>query len=82
MIQQIRKIGNSSGIIIPKTMLDKCEMIDNVNMEVVQGMIIIKPIHQQPRENWDSKFKEVNKVNAPDDNFFEGVVNEFDLDEW
>ncbi len=61
MIQQIRKIGNSSGIIIPKSMLDNCNISDTVELEVVRDMIVIKPIKKTRRENWDLLFKEANK---------------------
>jgi antitoxin MazE len=83
MIQQIRKIGNSSGIIIPKPMLDKCRISENVSLEIVEDMIIIKPLNKKPRENWDLMFKEANAGNEEiEENYFEGVTNEFDIDEW
>jgi antitoxin MazE len=83
MIQQIRKIGNSSGIIIPKSMLDRCEISDEVNMEVVKGMIIIKSVRKQVRENWDVLFKEANKRNPTrEKDLFDGIPNEFDKNEW
>lgn len=83
MIQQLRKIGNSSGIIIPKTMLDSCEINDNVEMEVIQNMIIIKPLRKKARENWDSKFKQANSgIDGSEIDLFDGITNDFDLHEW
>jgi antitoxin MazE len=83
MIQQIRKIGNSSGIIIPKSMLDTCDISDSVEMEVVRDMIIIKPIRKKARDNWEQLFKEANQKNqSKEEDLFEGISNEFDKNEW
>lgn len=83
MIQQIRKIGNSSGIIIPKSMLDKCDISNEVNMEVVKDMIIIKSVRKKVRGNWDVLFKEANKKNpSREEDLFDGISNEFDNNEW
>ncbi len=83
MIQQIRKIGNSSGIIIPKSMLDNCNISDTVELEVVRDMIVIKPIKKTRRENWDLLFKEANKKNQTiEEDLFNGITSEFDMNEW
>lgn len=83
MIQQIRKIGNSSGIIIPKSMLDNCNISDSVELEVVRDMIVIKPIKKTRRENWDLLFKEANKKNQTiEEDLFNGITSEFDKNEW
>jgi antitoxin MazE len=83
MIQQIRKIGNSSGIIIPKSMLDNCNISDTVELEVVRDMIVIKPIKKTRRENWDLLFKEANKKNQTiEEDLFNGITSEFDKNEW
>ncbi|HMR89221.1 MAG TPA: AbrB/MazE/SpoVT family DNA-binding domain-containing protein [Saprospiraceae bacterium] len=83
MIQQIRKIGNSSGIIIPKSMLDNCKISDTVELEVVRDMIVIKPIKKKRRENWDLLFKEANKKNQTiEEDLFNGITSEFDKNEW
>lgn len=83
MIQQIRKIGNSSGIIIPKSMLDNCNISDTVELEVVRDMIVIKPIKKKGRENWDLLFKEANKKNQTiEEDLFNGITSEFDKNEW
>lgn len=83
MIQQIRKIGNSSGIIIPKSMLDNCNISDTVELEVVRDMIVIKPIKKTRRENWDLLFKEANKKNQTiEEDLFNGITSEFDKKEW
>lgn len=83
MIQQIRKIGNSSGIIIPKAMLDSCDISDSVEMTIVKDMIILKPVSKVTREDWDSLFREANKkFTQKEKDLFEGINNDFDIHEW
>ena len=82
MIQQIRKIGNSSGIIIPKSMLVNCDITEAVELEVVNNMIIIKPLKKKARENWDQMFSLANENCNLDDDLFEGIQSEFDKNEW
>lgn len=45
METQIRKVGNSKGIIIPKSMIEKYHLIDRVIITEENNCIIIKPIH-------------------------------------
>lgn len=82
MLQKIRKIGNSSGIIIPKSMLYKCEISETVVLEVVKDMIIIKPARKKPRDNWDLLFKEANNNQIQEEDLFDGLVSDFDKNEW
>ena len=42
MIQTIRKIGNSSGVLIPKTMLVSCGITDEVEIEVLGDSIMLR----------------------------------------
>jgi len=44
-------IGNSRGIRIPKAMIDQVGLVDEVELEVVDGAIVIRRKHR-PREGW------------------------------
>ena len=50
----IRKLGNSSGVIIPKPMLAEIGVAvgDMVDLSLEDGRIAISPIKRQPREGW------------------------------
>jgi antitoxin MazE len=50
----IRKLGNSSGVIIPKSMLAEIGIAvgDTVDLSLEGGRIAITPIKKQPREGW------------------------------
>lgn len=60
MKTKIVKIGNSRGIRIPKSLIDESGLKSEVDLEVLDGQIIIKSISQS-RESWDSLFKKMAK---------------------
>ena len=50
----IRKLGNSSGVIIPKIMLAEIGVAagDTVDLSLEDGRITIIPLKRRPREGW------------------------------
>jgi antitoxin MazE len=56
MKAQIIKIGNSKGIRIPKVVLEQAQIADQVEMEVVNKQIVIKP-STRPRQGWKEAFQ-------------------------
>ncbi len=52
MQTNIRKIGNSRGVLIPAALLAACEIDDAVEMRVENNRIIIEPIAPQHRQGW------------------------------
>ena len=52
MQTNIRKIGNSRGVLIPAASLAACEIGDSVDMRVENNRIIIEPIAPQHRQGW------------------------------
>jgi antitoxin MazE len=52
-------IGNSRGIRLSKTILDRYNIIDRVDLELRKNHIHIKPL-SQPRKGWDKAFTEMN----------------------
>jgi antitoxin MazE len=59
MVIQLIKIGNSKGIILPKTMLTQIQVIDEIEIETVNDSIIIKPSKPNNRSNWEEAIKKV-----------------------
>ena len=55
MKTQIVKIGNSKGIRIPKPILKQCNLDADVELEVRNEGLLIKPA-KTPRHNWDQSF--------------------------
>ncbi len=61
MKTKIVKIGNSRGIRIPKSFIDESGLKSEVELEINEGKIIIKPI-TKPREVWEMAFRKMAKV--------------------
>jgi antitoxin MazE len=55
----IIQIGNSRGIRLNKTILDKYGIRDMVDLELRKNHIHIKSL-SQPRKGWDKAFMEMN----------------------
>ncbi len=84
MKAKLIQIGNSRGIRIPKTLLSQTGIVEEINMEVEENRIIIEPVKQNFRSNWNVLFKEMAEKN--EDELFdeESLVNQtsFDETEW
>jgi antitoxin MazE len=50
----VRKLGNSSGVIIPKSLLAEAGVAvgDAVDMTLVEGRIILAPVERRARAGW------------------------------
>ena len=60
MKTKVVKIGNSRGIRIPKSIIDESGLKSDVELEVIDGQIIIKSLSKN-RSSWDSAFKKMAK---------------------
>ncbi len=49
------RIGNSRGIRIPKPLIDLCRLGDEVELEVRNQELTIRPL-RAPRQGWDAAF--------------------------
>lgn len=54
MRASVRKMGNSSGVIIPKPILNELGVKagDKVEMTLEDGRVVLAPIARNPREGW------------------------------
>ena len=62
-------IGNSKGIRLSKTLIEKYNITDKVELLLEKDYIIIKP-KSQPRKNWDKAFQKMHE-NGDDELFVE-----------
>jgi antitoxin MazE len=74
------KIGNSRGIRFSKTMIDKYNISDTVDLILEKGQIVIKPL-SRPRKGWEKAFKEMSE-NGDDQLLFPDVFEDENLEEW
>jgi antitoxin MazE len=63
----VRKLGNSSGVIIPKSLLDEAGVAagDAVDLTLEDGRIVLVPIRRQARAGWAAASKSL--AEAEDD---------------
>lgn len=52
------KIGNSQGIRIPKVVVDQLGLAHDVELEVQEGQLVIRPAHQA-RLGWEEQFRQM-----------------------
>jgi antitoxin MazE len=58
MRARIVKIGNSQGIRIPKPLLEQLKIKEDVDIEVENNRITIRPV-SNPRVGWDDAFRKM-----------------------
>lgn len=81
MIVKIRKIGNSQGVLIPKSLLTQCAIEENAIVEVKDHKIVISPVAHEKRKGWAAAFATMAK-NGDDSGEFPDVFEDENLDEW
>ncbi|MFH1161335.1 MAG: AbrB/MazE/SpoVT family DNA-binding domain-containing protein [bacterium] len=73
-------IGNSKGIRLTKTLLEKYEIKDKVELILEKGRIILKPI-AKPRQGWEKSFQRMHE-NGDDKLLIDDIFNDENLEEW
>ena len=58
METKIIQIGNSKGLRLSKTLLEKYQIGEFVNLRLEESCIVIEPVIK-PRNNWSKAFKEM-----------------------
>lgn len=76
----IIKIGNSKGFRIPKTILERYNISDKIEMILEKGQIILRPI-SEPRKGWDKAFQRMSEE-GDDQLLFDDVFEDENFDEW
>ena len=73
----IVQVGNSKGIRLSKTLLDKYQITNKVELVLENDYIILKPV-TEPRKNWENAFAEMHKNG--DDKLLIDIL--FDDEKW
>lgn len=74
------KIGNSKGIRLSKTLLNRYNIKDSVDLIMDKGQIILKPI-SKPRKGWEKAFEKMAE-NGDDKLLIDDVFDDENLEEW
>jgi antitoxin MazE len=73
-------IGNSKGIRLPKTILEKYNIQDSIELILEKGFIILKP-KTSARKGWEKSFKKMHE-NGDDNQLMADVFNDENFEEW
>lgn len=76
----IVKIGNSKGIRLSKTILERYNIKDTVELIMEKGYLIIKP-KESPRRGWEKAFKKMGDE-QDDELLIDDIFYDEDLEEW
>ncbi len=76
----IIQIGNSKGFRLSKTLIEKYNIKDKVELILEKGYMILKPI-STPRKGWEKAFREMNE-NGDDQLLLNDVFDNENLEEW
>ena len=80
MEASIIKIGNSKGLRLSKTILEKYQIKDKIELILEKGQIVLRPI-DTPRKNWEEQFREMAE-NNDDTLLINDVFEEESFEEW
>ncbi|MDQ6763778.1 MAG: AbrB/MazE/SpoVT family DNA-binding domain-containing protein [Bacteroidota bacterium] len=73
-------IGNSKGIRLTKTLIEKYNIKDTVELILEKECIILKP-KSTPRKDWEKSFKKMHK-NADDNLLIDDIFQDENFEEW
>jgi antitoxin MazE len=73
-------IGNSKGIRLSKTLLEKYNIRDTVELIMEKGYIILRP-KNAPRKGWEKSFKRMH-ANGDDKLLMTDIFEDENFEEW
>lgn len=73
-------IGNSKGIRLSKTILEKYNIQDKIEVMLEKDFIVLKP-KAEPRKNWEKAFKKMRE-NNDDQLLIDDVFEDENFEEW
>ncbi|MBA4300041.1 antitoxin MazE [Algoriphagus alkaliphilus] len=80
METNVIKIGNSKGVRLSKTILEKYQIGEKVEIILEDNQIVLKPI-KTPRQGWAEAFKKMHE-NGDDELLIPDVFEDEDFEEW
>lgn len=71
-------VGNSKGLRLPKIVLKKYQIQDEIDLELRDDHIILRPLPRKPRQGWEEAFKGMH--DAGDDQLL--IDDVFEDEDW
>lgn len=84
MLSALRKMGNSTGLIVPKAVLREAGLASGAKLDLVveNGNIVLRPVKEHPRAGWAEDAALVAAApEDPDEVAWRGFANIGDTDE-
>jgi antitoxin component of MazEF toxin-antitoxin module len=82
MTTHLIDIGNSKALSIPKDLIEKYELENEIEIKPINGGIFISK-RRKVREGWDKQIKKaIAAGDEPDHDPFENINTEWDNTEW
>ncbi len=81
----LTQIGNSQGIRIPKPLISKANLENaQLDLEVVEEGLLIKPILNTRRKNWKNKVESIlsKNKNRKDETIVNELLDDSDLEDF
>lgn len=60
MLVSVVAIGNSKGIRLPKAILEQLHIQDQLEMDVEEQRLVLKPVNNLPRAGWAEALKSMH----------------------
>lgn len=69
MQTSLRKMGNSTGMILPKPILDALGLSSGakIDVRVEDGKVIAEPVKRKVREGWEESAREIGAAGLTDE---------------
>ena len=80
MEAKIVRIGNSKGLRLSKSILEKYDIKDKVELVLKNDHIVLKPI-TEPRKGWTEQFTHMNEL-GDDKLLIDDVFDDEEFEEW
>lgn len=80
----LRKMGNSTGLILPKAMLDQLGLTSGAKIElrIQDGEVVARPVKRKVREGWEEAAREIGAHPLTEEELdWLNMPSDFD-DEW
>lgn len=81
----LTRIGNSQGIRIPKPLIVQAHLENvQIDLEVVENGLLLKPIITSRRENWKDNIENIllQNKNIEDEAIIDELLNDNDLEDY
>lgn len=79
----LRKMGNSTGMILPKAILDQLGLVcgAKVELRVVDGAVVAEPVKRKVREGWEEDAKRIGAAGLTEEErewleFDDGIIDD------